>query len=109
MTQRVYISVTVPESVIDDVLAAVASAGGGEIGEYTHCAFTNVGVGRFKPSHSANPHVGTRGKINAEPEWRLETTCPRERAKAVVQAIRSVHPYEEPVIYVLPLLDEAEL
>jgi hypothetical protein len=42
-------------------------------------------------------------------EVRIETFCDRDRAKAVVAAIRAAHPYEEPVIYLLPLLDEADL
>ncbi len=107
--QRVLIITTLPEKNVNDVLDAISSAGGGIIEEYTHCAFTNSGTGRFKPSAAANPHVGAVGEINVEPEVRIETFCAREVAKAVVQAIREAHPYEEPVIYVLPLLDEGEL
>ncbi|MFN8374908.1 MAG: hypothetical protein U0694_18785 [Anaerolineae bacterium] len=107
--QRVLIITTLPEKNVNDVLDAVAAAGGGIVGEYTHCAFTSSGTGRFKPSAAANPHVGAVGEINAEPEVRVETFCARDRAKAVVQAIRKAHPYEEPVIYVVPLLEEDEL
>jgi len=39
----------------------------------------------------------------------IQTFCSRAVAKAVVQAIRAVHPYEEPVIYLLPTLSEADL
>jgi hypothetical protein len=109
MSERIYIVVTVPESHLDAVLDAIASAGGGEVGEYTHCAFMNVGKGRFKPSGAATPHIGEVGAINAVEEWRIETFCERSRAKAVVRAIRAAHPYEEPVIYLLPLLDESLL
>jgi hypothetical protein len=107
--KRVYIVVTVPKEGLGAVLDAIASAGGGEIGEYTHCSYSSSGIGRFKPSDEANPHVGEKGEINRIEEWRVETFAPRDRAKAVVQAIRAAHPYEEPVIYVVPLLDEDEL
>ncbi|PJF23377.1 MAG: hypothetical protein CUN56_01230 [Phototrophicales bacterium] len=102
---QVYIVTTVPEDSLEPVLDAISSAGGGIIGHYTHCAFTNAGIGRFKPGDSAKPHLGDVGKINAEPEWRIETFCDRTQAKAVVEAIRAAHPYEQPVIYVIPLLD----
>ncbi|MEO0595798.1 MAG: hypothetical protein AAF126_06795 [Chloroflexota bacterium] len=102
---RLMIVVTVSEDGVDAVLEAIASAGGGEIGAYTHCAFTNTGTGRFKASADANPHVGTANTINAEPEVRIETFCPRMAGKAVVEAIQQAHPYEEPVIYVVPLLN----
>lgn len=107
--KQVYVITTVPEAQLEAVLSAISGAGGGIIGQYTHCAFTNSGVGRFKPDAAANPHVGAVGQINAEPEWRIETFCDRDRARGVVAAIRTAHPYEEPVIYVLPLLDVTAL
>ena len=105
----ILIITTAPEAAVEAVLDAIASAGGGVIGAYTHCAFTNAGVGRFKPSAEANPHVGTKEEINAVDEVRIETFCERSRAKAVVAAIRAAHPYEEPVIYLVPLLPEEDL
>jgi hypothetical protein len=106
---RVMIVTTVTPEHADALLSAVAAAGGGRAGHYTHCAFFTEGTGRFKPDESASPHVGTVGAINSEREIRIETFCDRALAKAVVQALRAAHPYEEPVIYVVPLLDEAEL
>lgn len=107
--KRVYIVTTVPEDHLQAILDAISSAGGGIIGHYTHCAFTNAGLGRFKASPEADPHVGEAGATNAVDEWRIETFCDRSAARAVVSAIRAAHPYEEPVIYVLPLLSEADL
>lgn len=106
---RVYIVTTVTEDYLEAVLDAIASAGGGIIGHYTHCAFTNSGLGRFKPDASANPLLGEKGEINAIDEWRIETFCDRAVAKRVIEAIKRAHPYDQPVIYVLPLLDEDDL
>jgi hypothetical protein len=107
--KRVYIVTTVPETDLNTVLDAISAAGGGIIGSYTHCAFTNSGLGRFKPGADANPHVGDKQEINAVDEWRVETFCDRGVAKRVVAAIRDAHPYEEPVIYMLPLIEEDDL
>jgi hypothetical protein len=101
----VYIVTTVPESHIEPVLDAIAGAGGGHIGAYTHCAFTNPGVGRFRPEADADPFVGAKGEVNRVEEWRIESTCPLTNARAVVDAIRQAHPFETPVVYVLPLLN----
>jgi hypothetical protein len=106
---RVYISTSVPEESINDILAAISSAGGGIVGHYTHCAFTSAGVGRFMPDSDAQPYLGAKQTINIVDEWRIETFCDRSVAKAVVAAIRAAHPYEETIIYVLPMLDEADL
>lgn len=108
-TKRLYIITTVPEADLETVLDAISGAGGGIVGHYSHCAFTNAGVGRFKPSDAADPHTGAKGQINAEDEWRIETFCDRDKGRAVVAAIRAAHPYEEPVIYILPLIEESDL
>jgi hypothetical protein len=107
--KRIMIVVTVPPEAADRVLDAISAAGGGIIGNYTHCAFTNAGTGRFKPGAEANPHIGAKEAINAVDEVRIETFCERAAARQVVQAIRQAHPYEEPVIYLIPLLSEEEL
>jgi len=106
---RVMIVVTAPQDAVAGILDAISRAGGGVIGEYTHCAFVAKGTGMFKPSAAAQPHVGAKGQINQEPEARIETFCERSAARDVVAAIRDAHPYEEPVIYIIPLLAEDDL
>lgn len=107
--QMVQIVFTVSASDLDPILKAMGEAGAGVLGEYTFCSFSTDGTGRFLPSDSATPHVGEVGAINQEAEVRVETFCDRNKARAVVNAIKAAHPYEEPVVYIIPLLDEAEL
>ncbi|MEO0563047.1 MAG: hypothetical protein AAF125_13145 [Chloroflexota bacterium] len=105
----VQIVFTVSEADLPPVLQAMGAAGAGVLGEYTFCSFSVDGTGRFVPSDGARPHVGDVGTLNAEAEARVETFCERGKARAVVAAIRKAHPYEEPVIYVIPLLNEDDL
>lgn len=109
MPERVMIITGVPPDYADAVLDAIAKAGGGMAGDYTHCAFTHLGYGQFKPADTANPHVGETGQINRVEEVRIETFCDRAVAKQVADAIRTAHPYEEIVIYILPLINEDDL
>jgi hypothetical protein len=104
----VQIVVSVPHTHLYSLLDAMAAAGAGQLGEYTHCSYANDGVGRFKPSAAANPMLGEKETINEVPEVRLETICPREKVKQVITAIRTAHPYEEPMLYLIPLLDETD-
>ena len=108
-SNRLMIVFGVPTAHLEPVLAAMAEAGAGVVGEYTHCSFTHEGWGRFKPSPAANPAVGEHGVVNQVAETRVETFCQRDQARAVVAAIRAAHPYEEPAMYLIPLLDESEL
>ena len=95
--------VFVPEDAADAVLDAVADAGAGVIGEYTRCAWTTSGMGTFVPSAAARPAVGHAGQRELVPETRLETVLPRRARRAVVEAMRAAHPYEEPAFDVVPL------
>ena len=82
---------------------AIGSAGAGIIGDYTHCTFTMKGTTRFRPLPSANPSTGEPGKLEAVPEERIETVCTADRLEAVLKAVKSAHPYEEPAPDVYPI------
>jgi hypothetical protein len=90
----------------DVLLTALADAGAGAFGAYTACSFTQPGVGRFRPEAGANPAIGTVGALETVREVRIETICLRSRVRAVLAAVRAAHPYEEPALYLLPLLHE---
>jgi dinuclear metal center YbgI/SA1388 family protein len=85
-----------PAEDADSVLQAVARAGAGVIGNYTHCSFRAEGTGSFFAEEGSSPVVGRRGALNLEPEVRLEFVTPRAREDEVVAALVAAHPYEEP-------------
>ncbi len=97
--------VFVPTDAIGPVRAAVTDAGAGAIGDYDRCTFTSAGTGSFRPLHGAAPAVGEVGRVTEVPEIRLETVLPRARRAAVLAALRSAHPYEEPAFDLLPMAD----
>ena len=85
------------------VHAALAGAGAGNIGDYSHCSFATAGTGQFKPLAGAHPTIGEVGRLERVAETRLEMVLPRARRAAVVAALRAAHPYEEPAFDVLEL------
>ena len=105
---RVKIFVTVPIENVNQVREAVCNAGAGIIGEYTFCTSSTKSIGTFIPSESANPHIGERNKLEFVEEEKLEFVCDVEKVKDVIQALRKSHPYEEPAIDIIPLIDESE-
>ena len=48
-------------------------------------------------------YCDTIGEISSEPELKVEVTCQTARADATIEAVKMIHPYEEPVINVIPL------
>src|SRR5689334_19308500 len=98
MAQNYKLAVTVPVEDADKVRDAIGNAGGGKIGNYTHCSFSVRGTGRFRPEAGANPHIGEVGKLEEVEEERIEVTVDAAVLKDIVAAIKAVHPYEEPTI-----------
>ncbi|MCE3555255.1 Nif3-like dinuclear metal center hexameric protein [Pseudonocardia sp. RS11V-5] len=82
---------------------ALSAAGAGEIGDYSHCSFATAGTGQFLPHAGANPAIGEVGKLERVAETRLEMVLARQRRRAVVEALRASHPYEEPAFDVFEL------
>ena len=81
----------------------MSEAGAGMIGKYTNCTFSTKGIGRFLPEEGALPSIGEVGKIEEVLEERIETVCIESKLEDVLQAIKKVHPYEEPAtdVYLL--------
>ncbi|HLR85086.1 MAG TPA: Nif3-like dinuclear metal center hexameric protein, partial [Nocardioidaceae bacterium] len=86
----------VPHDDTQRVVDALSVAGAGNIGEYDRCYFTTPGTGSFRPSAAANPTIGSAGEIEEVAESRVEMVLPRTRRSAVLAALRTAHPYEEP-------------
>lgn len=107
--KRVKITTTVPPQNADAVREALGRAGGGIVGNYSFCSFSVNGKGRFKPNEHAHPYVGKVGNLEVVEEEQIEITCERNVAKQVIEALKAIHPYEEPIIEITPLLSEEQL
>lgn len=94
-----------PENSADAVRQAAAKAGAGNIGNYDSCSFSSKGTGRFRPLEGATPAIGTVGEPEEVAEERIELMVSEEHLKPTVNAVTEAHPYEEPAIHILKMLD----
>lgn len=99
------ITTYVPVAGADAVRAALASAGAGSIGDYDSCSFSSPGEGRFRPLEGAHPAIGSVGVPEVVEEVRVEAVLPRGHRAAVVRALLTAHPYEEPAWDLVELAD----
>lgn len=106
---KVKIIVTIPLENVDEVRNAICEAGAGIIGNYTNCSTSTKCIGTFKPTAEANPYIGKKNNLEFVDEERLEVVCDIKIAKNVISKLRETHPYEEPAIDIIPLLDESSL
>lgn len=95
--------VYVPDESADAVRDALFAAGAGHIGDYSHCSWATHGTGQFLPHEGAAPAIGTVGAVERVPEFRVEVIAPAGSRAAVLAAVRSAHPYEEPAFDVFEL------
>jgi hypothetical protein len=59
--------------------------------------------GSYRPLEGANPFEGTIGVVSEGTEYKMEINCKREQVNNAIKIIKSIHPYEEPLINVIPL------
>ena len=105
---KVKIIVTIPIESVGKVRNAMCEAGAGIIGNYTHCSMSTKCIGTFKPNDDANPYIGENNKMEFVEEEKLEVVCETNKVKSVITKLREVHPYEEPAIDIIPLIDERD-
>lgn len=95
----------VPESHLESTKLAIFEAGAGGIGNYEHCAWQVLGIGQFKPVKGANPFIGVLDTLEKIPEWRVETIVPEDKASVVAKALKASHPYEEPALEFVQIVE----
>lgn len=99
-----------PEEHLDELAEALNATGALTIGgRYDHCMALSRVTGCWRPLEGAVPYLGQIGEISREEELKVEFGCRGEVLGAALAAIRQVHPYEEPVIHILPLVDPRTL
>ncbi len=104
---KVKIFVTIPLENVNDVRNAVCDVGAGIIGNYNYCTSSTKSIGTFIPNDNANPYIGEKNNLEFVEEEKLEFVCDIDKVKKVISKLREVHPYEEPAIDIIPLIDES--
>ena len=104
MNPRLFkMEIFVPESHLDAVRQALVSADAGHIGKYDCCMSYSRVTGCWRPLEGTNPYIGETGELCEQPELKIEVTVTEPCLMRTLKAVKAVHPYEEPVINVIPL------
>jgi len=99
----VKLEIFVPREYALKIRDQLSKIGVGRIGAYDHCVAISVVQGYYRPLPGADPLEGQIGKISETVEHKIEVNCKRELVNEALKVIRSVHPYEEPLVNVIPL------
>ena len=97
------LEIFLPPSHLEVLQKALQEVDAGHIGNYDSCMSVSPVTGYWRPLDGCNPYIGTNGEISCEPELKVEVTVYTENVDKTIEVVKSVHPYEEPVINVIPL------
>ena len=98
------LEIFIPETHFKQLQKALQDADAGHIGNYDSCLSYSKVTGVWRPLENTSPYIGQFNEISEEPELKVEVTIKSQNLEKTVAAIKAVHPYEEPVINILPLL-----
>ena len=97
------LEIFLPETHLDALRQVLTEHDAGHIGRYDSCLSYSRVTGCWRPLAGTDPYLGTPGELCEALELKVEVTCPAARADEIVAAVKRIHPYEEPVINVIPL------
>ncbi len=97
------LEIFIPESHFAVLRSALQNADAGHIGNYDCCLSYSKVIGTWRPLAGASPFIGKENEISEQEELKVEVTVSEEKLNETIAAVKSVHPYEEPVINVIEL------
>ena len=97
------LEIFIPETHFRDLQKTLQNVDAGHIGNYDSCLSYSRVIGTWRPLKGTKPYIGEEGKISEEPEIKVEVTIKAVNLDKTLEAIKKVHPYEEPVINIIPL------
>lgn len=97
------LEIFIPESFFKVLCNKLKELDAGHIGNYGECLSYSEVNSRWKPLEGTNPYIGKVNELSEEKELKVEVTCNIDNIDEIIKGIKSIHPYEEPVINVIPL------
>ena len=98
------LEIFVPEDYFEPVCQALIQADAGHIGNYDQCLSVSPVTSFWRPLPGSDPFLGRPGELCRAKELKIEVCCAAAQAKRTIALIKAAHPYEEPVINLIPLL-----
>jgi len=99
----VKLEIFVPKEYSLKIRDALAEIGVGRVGNYDYCLAIYPVQGYYRPLPGAEPFEGKIEKISETMEQKIEVNCKRELVNEAIKVIKKIHPYEEPLVNVIPL------
>lgn len=103
--EEVKIEIYVPLNFVIPLRDALNEIGACKVGNYDHCVSVTQVSGYWRPLTGANPHDGKIGEISHGQECKMEVRCKKDYVINAINTIKKIHPYEEPLYNIIPLVN----
>lgn len=103
--KRYKFEVYIPKENVNELIDELNEIGALKYGNYDYVTSYHLVNGTFRPLQGSKPFIGEEGTINRGQELKLEFSCLEDQIKEVISVIRKIHPYEEPVINIIELIN----
>ncbi len=100
------LEIFIPQTHLTQLQTALQNVDAGHIGNYDSCLSYSEVIGTWRPLQNARPYLGKQNEISQEIELKVEVRIKIDDLEKTIQAIKNIHPYETPVINIIPLLNE---
>ena len=97
------LEIFVPEDHFDLICQALRSVDAGHIGRYDRCLSWSRVNSCWRSLDGSKPYNGKPGQLTWAEEIKVEVCCLESRLTETLTTVKQAHPYEEPVINVLPM------
>lgn len=104
--KKVKIEIFIPEEQTNKLREALNNIGALGVGNYDNVMSITKIKGYWRPLKGANPFEGEINKISEATENKIEFSTDIKNIENIIKVIKEVHPYEEPVINIIPLLND---
>ncbi|MDZ5610464.1 divalent cation tolerance protein CutA [Bacillus pseudomycoides] len=103
---EVKIEIYIPKEYIETLRDELNKVHACQVENYDHCLSYGTVKGYWRPLENSLPYNGEAGQICEGQECKVEIRCKQEIVKDALAVIHRIHPYETPMIYIIPLLNE---
>ena len=99
------LEIFIPESHMPVLRSALQSVGAGRLGDYDSCLAYSKVTGSWRPLLGSHPYLGATGEVSEAEEIKVEVNILAGDLEQTLNAIYKIHPYEEPLVNVIPILN----
>ncbi len=104
--KKVKIEIFIPAEYTNKLREELNNIGALGVGNYDNVISITKIKGYWRPLVGANPFDGKINEISEANEDKIEFLTDIKNIENIIKVIKEVHPYEEPVINIFPLLND---